>query len=77
MLQTYYFKKKFTILRKNLLFSLKTYYFTDELTILYCNAHLLIVTILEKFTYYFRSLYLLEVFDRLPFRYFNNCHKTP
>ena len=51
MLKTYYFKNKLTIF-------LKTYYFTDELTILHCNAHLLIVTILEKFTFYFRSLYI-------------------
>ena len=50
MLKTYYFKK-------NLLFSLKTYYFTDELTILHCNAHLLIVTILELYRSLFRSLY--------------------
>ena len=57
VLKTYYFKEKLTILRKNLLFSFKTYYFTDELTILHCNAHLLIVSILEKFTYYYRSLY--------------------
>ena len=50
VLKTYYFKET------NLLFFLRTYYFTDELTILHCNTHLIIVTILEKFTYYFRSL---------------------
>ena len=51
VLKTYYFKEKLTLF-------LRTNYFTDELTILHCNTHLLIVTILEKFTYYFRSLYL-------------------
>ena len=49
---------KLTILINKLtIFFKKPYYFTDDLTILHFNAHLLIVTILEKFTYYFRSLY--------------------
>ena len=33
------------------------YYFRKSLTILYGKIYLLIVTILQKFTYYFRLLY--------------------
>ena len=33
------------------------YYFRNSLTILYGEIYLLIVTILQKFTYYFRLLY--------------------
>ena len=34
------------------------HYFRNSLTILYGEIYLLIVTILQKFTYYFRLLYL-------------------